>query len=281
MNEGDRLANAIRSLPVQAGELALWWLGQHSWVMKAASAVIGLDLYLSPSPKRLAPPLLSPDVADLFTLFCCSHEHSDHLDMPILPRLAAANPNASFVVPAAVAGRVRQALPASTPVKPMRGDDAVSLDAITVYALPAAHELLDVSPDYGSRFLGFVVEADGVRVWHSGDTCNYEGLLTRLLAFRPLDVALVPINGRDAERLARGCIGNMTWQEAVDIVGLLAPRVAAPAHFGMFANNTEDPAKFVSYLQVKFPEQKTVVFRAGEGWKLDAAGAVRRVWPEG
>jgi len=247
--------------------LLFWWLGQHSWAFKSASATLGIDLYLSPSPKRLMPPAFRPEEADFFDLFLCSHEHSDHLDLPVLGALAEASPKAAFLVPRAAAESTRRRLPADTRVIEMDGRNSIALDRTRCVSIPAAHELLDVSPQYGSRFLGYLVYADGFCIYHSGDTCIYEGLLTRLQQ-HPVDLALLPINGRDAVRLRRGCLGNMTWQEAVDLAGLLRPGLVCPAHYAMFANNTENPARFAEYLSVKFPNQAQLTPDAGRTYLL-------------
>ena len=64
--------------------------------------------------------------------------------------------------------------------------------------------------------------------------------------------ALLPINGRDAERYRRNCIGNMTFQEAADLAGELQPELALPGHWDMFADNPGNPDAFVDYLTVKY-----------------------------
>jgi len=149
---------------------------------------------------------------------------------------------------------------ASSPTEPLGG-------------VAAAHERLDADEATGLYpYLGYVIEAIGCRVYHAGDTCRYEGLETRLKELAPLDVMFLPINGRDAQRLAGGCIGNMTYQEAVDLAGEVGPRLAVAAHFEMFANNTEDPAKFVEYMNVKFPSVRPLIPEHGRRVLLGKAG---------
>ncbi len=74
---------------------------------------------------------------------------------------------------------------------------------------------------------------------------------------------MLPINGRDAKRLSSGCIGNMTYQEAADLAGALGPRLTIPAHYDMFAENSEDPALFDNYMRVKYPALKVCVCEHG------------------
>jgi L-ascorbate 6-phosphate lactonase len=130
--------------------------------------------------------------------------------------------------------------------------------------VPAAHEFLDQDPVSGRYpYLGFVVAVNGCTVYHAGDTCLYEGIHERLRRVRP-DVMILPINGRDARRLAAGCIGNMTYQEAADLAGGLAPGVVIPAHYDMFATNAGDVAAFSAYVRVKYPHQRVLVPSHGE-----------------
>ncbi|MBQ7679769.1 MAG: hypothetical protein IJT34_07965 [Butyrivibrio sp.] len=77
-------------------------------------------------------------------------------------------------------------------------------------------------------------------------------MLPKLRAFGPIDLELLPINGRDAVRYRRNCIGNMTWQEAADLAGEVAPGLVIPGHWDMFADNSADPQAFVDYLDIKY-----------------------------
>jgi hypothetical protein len=70
---------------------------------------------------------------------------------------------------------------------------------------------------------------------------------------------MVPINGRDARRYSSNIIGNMTYQEAADLVGGLPVELTVPAHFDMFDGNSEDPQLMVDYMMVKYPGRKVWV----------------------
>ena len=97
-----------------------------------------------------------------------------------------------------------------------------------------------------------IIEGNGVRIYHAGDTLRYEGMLPKLRALGPVDAALLPINGRDAARYRRNCIGNMTFQESADLAGELGIRLALPGHWDMFADNPGDPQAFMDYLDAKY-----------------------------
>ncbi|CUX57545.1 hypothetical protein BN3590_02275 [Clostridium sp. C105KSO15] len=61
--------------------------------------------------------------------------------------------------------------------------------------------------------MGCVLEGDGCSLYHSGDTCVYEGMYGKLRKFGKLDVMFLPINGRNGRGYRENIIGNMTFQD--------------------------------------------------------------------
>ena len=94
--------------------------------------------------------------------------------------------------------------------------------------------------------------------------CIYEGLYGRLREFGKIDVMFLPINGRDGKRYRGNTIGNMTYQEAVDLAGTLKPGLVVPAHYEMFENNQEDPLLFADYISAKYPDVRYWIGGHGE-----------------
>jgi L-ascorbate 6-phosphate lactonase len=265
MPTGTALIADIDACAVPEGACGLWWLGQQSFVAKLGDTVCYLDPYLSPSPHRQVPPLLAPEEVTNAQLILGSHDHTDHIDRAAWPRLAQASPQATFVVPELLRARLIEelGLPADRVVG-LDDEQSVTVAGVRVTAVPAAHELLDQDPATGRYpYLGYVLESRGFCLYHAGDTCLYEGMQKKLRRFS-LDLALLPINGRDAVRYAAHCIGNLTFQEAVDLAGAIRPGLTIPAHFDMFASNSEDPKRFVDYLHVKYPDLGTLVPQHGE-----------------
>ncbi len=244
------------------GHCLLCHLGQHSFIVKLGTVVIYLDPFLTRLPGRLVPPLFRPEDATNAAIVTGSHDHGDHIDRPAWPAIAAAAPEAVFVVPEAVRPTI-----AEVPSKRLRGlnaGESFSHAGVTITAVPAAHEFLDRDEKTGLYpYLGYIIQGNGVTIYHSGDTCLYEGMAS-LLRQWTIDVAILPINGRDAARLRRNCIGNMTYQEAADLAGAIKPRVTIPAHFDMFRGNTADPREFLAYMAVKYPNLKTLRPRLGD-----------------
>src|SRR5207245_164940 len=92
---------------------------------------------------------------------------------------------------------------------------AVRLGSLELLPVPARHEEFDRAPGGDYPYLGYTVRLGGVAVHHTGDTIPYEGHIERVRA-HGVDVALVPINGRDFYRTRAGTIGNMDYREAAD-----------------------------------------------------------------
>ncbi len=258
MQTGKALIGDINRCKVDNGQCALWWLGQHSFIIKLGSKILYVDLFLSPLPDRRVPPLLKPEEIHHADFFLGTHDHADHIDRDIWPALAGASPGAKFVVPEKVHSQLSKDL--KIPADRFVGlDDQKSFETegLKITGIAAAHEFLDRDPASGQYpYLGYVIEGNGRTIYHPGDCCIYEGLLTKLKRWS-FDVVLLPINGRDAKRFAAGCIGNMTYQEAADLAGGLEPKLTIPAHFDMFAMNQENPALFIDYMKVKYPHLKT------------------------
>ncbi len=265
MKTGQALIADIDACVVDEGNCAFWWLGQHSFVVKLGETVCYLDPFLTPGSSRQVAPLLTPEQLTNASLVLGSHDHGDHIDRPAWPVIATASPRARFVVPELLRERVVKEV--GLPSERVLGVDlgkVHTVDGVTVTAVPAAHELLDVDGATGLHpYVGFVLSGNGVTLYHAGDTCMYEGMQGILRTWQ-FDIAFLPINGRDAKRLREGCIGNMTYQESADLAGAIAPGMTVPAHFEMFAMNSEDPQLFVDYMQVKYPKLRTAIPVHGE-----------------
>jgi len=269
MKTGHVLITEIDATEVQSGDAVFWCLGQHSFIVKTSCATLYFDPYLSDDPSRQVPPLLLPKQVTNATVVFGSHDHSDHIDHPSLPGIAAASPQAWFLVPKSVKPVLEELGISPERIVPIDAGETKESADVRVTAIPSAHEFFDRDEITGYPYLGFIVSSGGVSIYHSGDTLRYEGLETRLKQVN-VDLAFLPINGRDAERLARGCIGNMTYQEAADLAGAIRPRLTVPAHYEMFASNFEDPRLFSDYMQVKYPDLRVWVGPHGTPVRLSA-----------
>ena len=82
-------------------------------------------------------------------------------------------------------------------------------EGFSVRGVATAHEEYQYDEEGASRTLGYVFRLGDHRLLHAGDTVVTQKLIGDLKEEHGLDAAMVPINGRDLERHARGIVGNM------------------------------------------------------------------------
>lgn len=257
---GRALVDEVSATSVPYGSCAFWWVGQHGFIVKLGEVVLYIDAYLTPNEARNIPPLVTPSEVTNASGILGTHDHGDHIDRPSWPGMASASPKATIIVPKLVRQSVIEEMVLS-PDRVVGLDDGIStsVGGVRITAVPAAHELLHIDEVTGLHpFLGFVIEGNGFALYHAGDTTIYEGMQQKLRQWK-FDLALLPINGRDAKRLKSNCIGNMTYQEAVDLAGAIEPGITIPTHFEMFNGNTENPQLFIDYINVKYPHLQAQV----------------------
>ena len=98
--------------------------------------------------------------------------------------------------------------------------------------------------DHGGRFVGYVLRGAGPVVYHAGDTIATDGLVEALVDKR-IEVALLPINGRDFFREEQDLVGNLDFREAVALARRIGARTLVPYHWDGYAGNTEHPGRAV------------------------------------
>ena len=257
MNE---FLKSVRDLAVPHGSAALWWLGQMGLLVKLGETVLCVDYFASEDPERQVPPPVPAGEMAGVDAFLGTHDHLDHIDHGAWKTWAQCCPEAKFVFPALHRQAVLADGIGENRCLGLTEGDSCRIGEVTVHAVASAHEFLDRDPETGLYpCLQYVLEGNGVRIYHAGDTLRYEGMLGKLQAFGPVDAAILPINGRDGERYRRNCIGNMTFQEAVDLAGELKVKTVIPGHWDMFAGNPGDPDAFADYADAKYPGLMRVI----------------------
>jgi len=273
VQSGQVLLDDIRQTAVTDGAVVIWWSGQSGFAIKSATMTFYVDLYLSehlttkyadtdkPHVRITEAPLRGIDLQDVTLLFS-SHKHSDHLDPIAIPQIMANNSEARLVLPAPVRAYAIETLGLDADrLIPTTGDEHIKVDGMTVTVIPSAHPDFDYVDGVGYPFVGYVFDVGGVKIYHSGDTLVYDGLVERLKPLE-IDIALLPINGTSERLQVLNVPPNMNMDEALGLAHAIGDPLIIPQHYDMFTFNTADVSDFAS--KAKANGQAYQVMQCGE-----------------
>lgn len=200
------------------------WLGQSGYILRTAKATLAIDPYLSDAVERVAgrPRLFPSPIAPeqlCVDAVVCTHDHLDHLDPDAVVRMKA---GMRFITTEGGAAHLHALGIAHVDV--LHEGESTAVGDLQVTAVFAKHTV---------EAFGLLVRGDGLTLYFSGDTLFDERLYA--VAQKKPDAMLVCINGK---------LGNMNVDEAVQVARYIGAPLNIPNHYGMFASNTEDPAKF-------------------------------------
>ncbi|GAC1375913.1 MAG: MBL fold metallo-hydrolase [Ktedonobacteraceae bacterium] len=255
-----REIEATEQLPV--GAVALWWLGQASFVLRGAGMTLLIDPFLSPHEGReVKPPFLAEDCPAIDYILC-THEHIDHMDLPTLQTIMRKLPDTRIVAPRPIVEQITNVGIAPERVVGVQPGEVVNLGGTQIFPVEAVHAINfpPVVYNFGQqesnglyRFLGYAIKINEVMVYHAGDLLIHDGLIERLAGFT-IDLALLPINGRSYFREQQNLIGNIDEREAADLAAAATIKAVIPMHYEMFATNVGRPGLLVDYIRSKHPE---------------------------
>lgn len=267
------LKSMILSAHPAEGQAAVFYLGQETILLKCDGRYILFDPYLTDYVDRhfctetviwrrnYSAPIEAGEL-DMIDYVFCSHAHGDHADPETLAAVAAASPQAVFVGGETILEVYRGCgIPASRMLE-AKADVPLELgEGLIATPIPSAHE--ELHPDGAGSYteLGFVVDFHGLRFYHAGDCCVYDGLRERIDG---VDVAFMPINGQDYYRLSQDIIGNFDSIEAIRLADAAHVGMLVPMHFDLYDVNCVNPAYFVDCLTRIAPKQRFHIFMPGE-----------------
>ena len=261
----------VEAAPASSDRLHLWWLGQSGYLVQWNGQRYLIDPYLSDSLTtkyaatdkphvRMTRRVVDPARLERINMITASHGHTDHLDAETLRPFHRNEWGTMLVAPRAIRTLAEERWGGDVDVlvneyEPREWGD------LRIDPVASAHETVERDVHGNCHYLGYVFTFGRWRVYHSGDTVLYDGMVERLRLFN-VDVALLPINGRAPERRVAG---NLNGREAAWLAKEIGAKLVIPCHYDMFEFNTADPRdQFIP--ECERLGQPYKVLRAGERW---------------
>ena len=189
------------------------WLGHDGFRIDADKTI-----YIDPYQITTGPG------ADLILI---THEHFDHCSPDDVEQIKT--PGTTIITEKDSAAKLSGDVRVISPGKSM------SIENMMIHAVPAYNTNKDFHPKKNG-WLGFIIELDGTRIYHAGDT----DVIPEMNDFET-DIALLPVSGTYV----------MTAEEAVEAALAIQPKLAIPMHFGAIVGGEQDAQLFKQHLEGK------------------------------
>lgn len=193
------------------------WLGHDAFRVEAAKTIYFDPYGIEGGPK-----------ADLILI---SHDHFDHC----CPEDVAKVQKEGTVI----VTEENSAKKLSGDVRVIKPGDTLDVAGVKVTGVPSYNTDKDFHPRK-SGWLGFIVEVEGVKIYHAGDT-DFIPEMKGLTA----DIAFLPVSGTYV----------MTAEQAVQAALAIEPKLAIPMHYGAIVGDREDALQFKKALEGKVEVQ--------------------------
>ena len=253
VKKDEELIAEMDSLMNDENHFHLWWLGQSGFLLQWKGKRVLIDPYLSDSltkkylttdkpHTRMSELVVNPELLKNISVVTSSHNHTDHLDAETLIPVLKNNPAIKFIIPEVnrdfVAERVK--CEKDFPIG-LNDGRSVTVDEFSFHGIPAKHNEIERDENGNCKYMGYVIEFGEYKIYHSGDTIWFDGMVDTLKPFA-VDVAILPINGNKPERKVAG---NLDCKEAAELGKAIGAGCVIPCHYDMFTFNTADVNDFI------------------------------------
>lgn len=232
------------------GQVAITWIGHASFLIQFSDLNVLVDpnfanwLFLMKRIKRAGLKITDLPPIDLVLL---THAHYDHFHKPTLRRL----PSTKIGVMPWGVGSLAKKLGFARIIE-LDWWESFSQGDWKVTFTPSAHWGARTLHDHHRGYGGFVLEHQGRRIYHAGDSAYFDGFKEIGDKLRP-EIALLPIGAYHPESFRRVHMGP---DEAVKAFTDLRAKFFVPMHYGTFKLSFEDMDEPPRWLREIAAQQK-------------------------
>lgn len=209
-------------------EIAVTWLGHAGFFAQVGGVNIAIDpnwaLWHGPVKRVRHPSVWAHDLPPI-DLVLVTHAHYDHLHLPSLRKLAAAQP---IIVPEGVGSLVKNC--GFGRIVELKTWQSATYRDLRITMTPARHWGARMIHDTHRGFGGFLISSDVRCLYHCGDSAIFDGF-KEIGKRADIDLALMPIGAYDAPS---GRPVHMNPEEALDAFDMINARSMVPMHHDTF-----------------------------------------------
>lgn len=219
---------------LKEGQVAVTWIGHASFLIQFTDLNVLIDpnfanwLFLLKRVRHAGLHLKDLPAAEVVLL---SHAHFDHLHKPTLRRLPGPR---IAVAPWGVAELTRGL--GFDRVLELEWWETFTRRGLQVTLTPSKHWGARTLGDHHRGYGGFLLEHQGRRLYHAGDSAYFDGFTEIGRRGKP-EIALLPIGAYEPEGLRRVHMGP---EDALRAFRELGARWLVPMHYGSFRLSFED-----------------------------------------
>ncbi|WP_395753263.1 MBL fold metallo-hydrolase [Prosthecobacter sp.] len=216
-------------LPVaKNNEIAVTWLGHAGFFAQVGGVNIAIDpnwaLWHGPVKRVRHPSVWANDLPPI-DLVLVTHAHYDHLHLPSLRKLAAAQP---IIVPEGVGRVVRHC--GFGHIVELKTWQSATFQDLRITLTPARHWGARMIHDTHRQFGGYLIKSPERCLFHCGDSAMFDGF-QEIGKRANIDLALMPIGAYDAPS---GRQVHMNPEEALDAFEMMGAQAMIPMHHDTF-----------------------------------------------
>jgi L-ascorbate metabolism protein UlaG (beta-lactamase superfamily) len=246
-----RIANdgaALRGAP----HPALTWIGHATYLVQLGGKSLLTDPVFSTRlailPRNGPPGLARADLPHI-DVVVVTHNHRDHMDAP---SLLALGPAPVYVVPQGLGGWFRKN--GLTRVVEMQWWEQREVEGLAITFVPSQHwSRRGLFDENASLWGGYVIEREGLRVYHSGDTAWFDGFAEIGRRVGLIDAAMLPIGAYEPRWFMR--TQHIDPLEAIQAFEQLGARRFFAMHWGTFKLTDEDLLEPPELLRLHWAER--------------------------